>query len=64
MEVRLHFVMYEELDGCAGTDRLNATGLSTDNSDSPVGEPPAIARISIVRGADPGDVDFEFDEEL
>jgi hypothetical protein len=64
MEVRLHFVMFEELNGCAGTVGLNATGPSADNSDSPVGEPPAIARISIVRGADPGDVDFEFNEEL
>jgi hypothetical protein len=69
MEVRLHFVIFEELEGGARAAGLNAAGLSAlgltaGNSASPTGEPPAIARISIVRGADPGDVDFEFDEEL
>jgi hypothetical protein len=59
MEVRLHFVMFEELEGNAG-----AAGLSAGNSDTPVAEPPAIARISIVRGADPGDADFDFEEGL
>jgi hypothetical protein len=57
MEVRLHFVIFEELEG-AGT-----AGLSAGNSETAVGEPPAIARISIVREADPRDVDFEFDED-
>jgi hypothetical protein len=69
MEVRLHFVMFEELEGSAGAAGLNAAGsaavgLSAAKSDTPVGEPPAIARISIVRGADPGDVDFDFEEGL
>jgi len=59
MEVRLHFVMFEELEGSAG-----AAELSAGNSGTSVGEPPAIARISIVRGADPGDVDFDFEEGL
>lgn len=64
MEVRLHFVMFEELDGTADAAGLNVAGIVADNADTPVGEPPAIARISIVRGPDPGDVDFDFDEEL
>jgi hypothetical protein len=59
MEVRLHFVMLEELEGGVGTD-----GLSAGNSPTPAGEPPAIARLSIVRGTEPGDVDLEFDEGL
>jgi len=64
MEVRLHFVMFEELEGSAGATGLNAEGLSSGKLDTPVGEPPAISRISIVRGADPGDVNFDFEEEL
>jgi len=64
MEVRLHFVMFEELEDSAGAAGLNVRGSSTRKSDTPVAETPAIARISIVRGAGPGDVDFEFDEEL
>ena len=64
MEVRLHFVMYDELEGSAGAAGLNVRGPSTRESDTPVAEPPAIARISIVRGADPGDVDFDFEEGL
>jgi hypothetical protein len=59
MEVRLHFVMLEELEASAGT-----AGLSGGNAETPAGEPPVVARISIVRGADPGDVDFEFAEGL
>jgi hypothetical protein len=59
MEVRLHFVMLQELAGSAGT-----AGISAGNSETPAGELPVIARISIVRGADPGDMDFEFDEGL
>jgi hypothetical protein len=59
MEVRLHFVMLEELEDSAGT-----AGISGGNSETPAGESPAIARISIVRGADPGDVNFAFDEGL
>jgi hypothetical protein len=59
MEVRLHFVMLEEFEGSAGPD-----GISSGNAETPAGEPPVIARISIVRGAAPGDVDFEFDEGL
>ena len=58
MKVRLHFVMFEELES-AGTARSSA-----GNSETPVGELPGIARISIVRGADPGEVDFEFNEGL
>lgn len=57
MEVRLHFVMLEELEGSAGM-----AGISGGTAETPAGEPPVIARISIVRGADAGDVDFEFDE--
>jgi hypothetical protein len=59
MEVRLHFVILEELEGSVGT-----AGIRGDNSETPAGEPPAIARISIVRGADPGDVGLEFEEGL
>jgi hypothetical protein len=59
MKVRLHFVMLQELEGSAGT-----AGISGGNSETPAGEPPVVARISIIRGADPGDVDFEFDEGL
>jgi hypothetical protein len=59
MEVRLHFVMLQELEGSAGT-----AGSSGVNSGLPAGESSAIARISIVWGADPGDVDFEFAEGL
>jgi hypothetical protein len=59
MEVRLHFVMLEELEASAGT-----AGRNGGNTEPPAGEPPAIARISIVRGAGPGDADFEFDEGL
>ncbi len=59
MEVRLHFVMLEELEGSEGVAELSA-----GNSDTPVGQPPVIARISIIREADPGGVDFDFDEEL
>jgi hypothetical protein len=59
MEVRLHFVMLEELEGSIGM-----AGMGAGDSPTPGGEPPAIARISIVRGTEPGDVDFEFDEDL
>jgi hypothetical protein len=59
MEVRLHFVMWQELEGSAGT-----AGISGGNSETLAGEPPVVARISIVRGADPGDLDFEFDAGL
>jgi hypothetical protein len=59
MEVRLHFVMLHEVAGSAGTGELSGA-----NPQTPAGEPPVIARVSIVRGAVPGDVDFEFDEGL
>jgi hypothetical protein len=59
MEVTLHFVMFEQLDEC-----VDYVPQGSDNSESAPGDPPTVARISIVRGADPGDVDFEFDEEL
>ena len=64
MEVRVHFVTFEELEGSADAAGLNAAELSTGNSDTPLADPPPIARISIVRGADPGDMDFDFDEGL
>lgn len=69
MEVRVHFVMFEEIEGSQGAAGLNAAdisaaGISVHNSDTPAGETPAVARVSIVRGANPGDLDFDFDEEL
>jgi hypothetical protein len=59
MEVKLHFVMFDQVDDCIGY-----VPPDSGNSESAPGEPGTVARISIVRGADPGDVDFEFDEEL
>jgi hypothetical protein len=59
MEVRLHFVMFEELNESATYARPYS-----DCSEALAGEPGTVARICMVRGVDPGDVDFEFDEGL
>jgi hypothetical protein len=57
MQVRLHFVMFEELPKTATDAHPPSYG-----SETLAGEAGTLARICIVRGLDPGDVDFELNE--